>query len=104
MRMHPAPVLDMTVSIRFTEDYLDPWAMSRATASPWAGTRPARCKWRTACAASSPACPRRSTHGHRFHYVSPNSDMLGWIIERASGETIARAALASHLAADGHGA
>jgi CubicO group peptidase (beta-lactamase class C family) len=24
-------------------------------------------------------------HGARFHYVSPNSDLLGWIIERASG-------------------
>jgi CubicO group peptidase (beta-lactamase class C family) len=24
-------------------------------------------------------------HGGRFHYTSPNSDLLGWIIERATG-------------------
>jgi CubicO group peptidase (beta-lactamase class C family) len=25
------------------------------------------------------------THGGDFHYVSPNSDLLGWVIERATG-------------------
>jgi hypothetical protein len=24
-------------------------------------------------------------HGGRFHYVSPNTDLLGWVIERAAG-------------------
>jgi CubicO group peptidase (beta-lactamase class C family) len=24
-------------------------------------------------------------HGGRFHYISPNSDLLGWVIERATG-------------------
>jgi CubicO group peptidase (beta-lactamase class C family) len=24
-------------------------------------------------------------HGGRFHYTSPNSDLLGWVIERATG-------------------
>jgi CubicO group peptidase (beta-lactamase class C family) len=28
-------------------------------------------------------------HGDRFHYVSPNSDLLGWIIERAGGRRYA---------------
>ena len=28
--------------------------------------------------------------GQRFHYVSPNSDLLGWILERASGLRFAR--------------
>src|SRR3546814_6977558 len=23
-------------------------------------------------------------HGHKFHYVSPNSDLLGWVLERAA--------------------
>ena len=31
-----------------------------------------------------------SPHGARFHYVSPNSDMLGWILERAGGQPYAR--------------
>jgi CubicO group peptidase (beta-lactamase class C family) len=26
-----------------------------------------------------------ASHGGRFHYVSPNSDLLGWVIERATG-------------------
>ncbi len=28
-------------------------------------------------------------HGHAFRYVSPNSDMLGWILERATGRRFA---------------
>jgi CubicO group peptidase (beta-lactamase class C family) len=31
-----------------------------------------------------------SPHGAKFHYVSPNSDMLGWILERAGGMPYAR--------------
>lgn len=29
------------------------------------------------------------SHGGRFHYVSPNTDLLGWALERASGERYA---------------
>jgi CubicO group peptidase (beta-lactamase class C family) len=28
-------------------------------------------------------------HGDRFHYVSPNTDLLGWVIERAAGKRYA---------------
>ncbi len=28
-------------------------------------------------------------HGQRFHYVSPNTDLLAWVIERAAGERYA---------------
>jgi CubicO group peptidase (beta-lactamase class C family) len=28
-------------------------------------------------------------HGGRFHYVSPNTDLLGWVIERATGKRYA---------------
>ncbi len=34
-------------------------------------------------------------HGGRFHYVSPNTDLLGWVIERATGRRYAD--LASEL-------
>ena len=27
-------------------------------------------------------------HGGRLHYTSPNSDLLGWVIERATGRTL----------------
>jgi CubicO group peptidase (beta-lactamase class C family) len=33
--------------------------------------------------------PGKGTHGDRFEYKSPNSDLLGWILERASGEGLA---------------
>jgi CubicO group peptidase (beta-lactamase class C family) len=29
------------------------------------------------------------SHGGRFHYVSPNTDLLGWVIERAAGRRYA---------------
>lgn len=28
-------------------------------------------------------------HGERFHYVSPNTDLLGWVLERVSGQRFA---------------
>jgi hypothetical protein len=28
-------------------------------------------------------------HGGRFHYISPNTDLLGWLIEAATGERYA---------------
>jgi CubicO group peptidase (beta-lactamase class C family) len=30
-----------------------------------------------------------ANHGERFHYVSPNTDLLGWVIERAAGRRYA---------------
>jgi CubicO group peptidase (beta-lactamase class C family) len=35
--------------------------------------------------------PRGRPHGTRFDYVSPNTDMLGWVLERAAGEPYADA-------------
>jgi CubicO group peptidase (beta-lactamase class C family) len=32
---------------------------------------------------------RDGPHGGRFHYVSPNTDLLGWVIERATGRRYA---------------
>jgi CubicO group peptidase (beta-lactamase class C family) len=32
---------------------------------------------------------RAGPHGGRFHYVSPNTDLLGWVIERATGQRYA---------------
>jgi CubicO group peptidase (beta-lactamase class C family) len=90
-------VLDMTVSIRFTEDYLDPegdvarYRVAMGWNPPRAG-QPADGLHRFITGFPKADDP----HGHRFHYVSTNSDMLGWIMERASGETIA-ALLSRHI-------
>ena len=32
---------------------------------------------------------RDGDHGGRFHYVSPNTDLMGWVLERASGSRFA---------------
>jgi len=79
-------VLDMTVSIEFDESYLDP-------ESAFARYREAMGWNPVADPAKVPGLhpflttlPRGTEpHGHRFHYVSPNSDLLGWILERAGG-------------------
>ena len=90
-------VLDMTVSIGFTEDYLDPLgdvACYRVAMG-----------WNPAGQISGGDGIQRfiaglkrgdGEHGARFHYVSPNTDMLGWILERAGGLPVAEL-LSRHL-------
>ena len=80
-------LLDMTVSIRFNEDYTD-------VTGDFGGYRVAT-GWIPAKEYQDPAYLRAflptlakadgAEHGQRFHYVSPNSDLLGWVVERASG-------------------
>jgi CubicO group peptidase (beta-lactamase class C family) len=84
-------VLDMTVGIAFVEDYLD-------TTGDFARYRAAT-GWNPV---GDPALAgdlrgflltlRRdeNPHGAKFHYVSPNSDLLGWILERAGGAPYAQ--------------
>lgn len=83
-------VLDMSVSIRFTEDYLDPLGdVARyRVAMGWnpSGAITAEDGLHQFISRLPKA---EHPHGYRFHYVSPNSDMLGWIITRASGGTVA---------------
>jgi CubicO group peptidase (beta-lactamase class C family) len=83
-------VLDMTVSIDFTEDYLDPKGdfMRYRRASGW---NPVEDPESGGDLRSFLASTRRAegAHGEVFHYVSPNSDLLGWLLERASGRRLA---------------
>lgn len=84
-------VLDMTVSIDFVEDYLNKegtFARYR-DATGWNPTLdPARLSDLRSFLVS---LPRGShPHGEKFCYVSPNSDMLGWILERAAGQPYAK--------------
>lgn len=79
-------LLDMTVAVQFEESYLDPEGDFA--------------RYRVATAWNPPAQPSEATdlrsflvelkratglHGEAFRYVSPNSDLLGWLLERASG-------------------
>lgn len=80
-------LLDMRAGILFDEDYLatsGPIVQYRK-AQGWNPLDPGetqsdlRSFFSTLVAADGP-------HRGRFHYVSPNTDLLGWIIERATGE------------------
>ncbi|MGH6894663.1 MAG: serine hydrolase domain-containing protein [Dongiaceae bacterium] len=84
-------VLDMTVGIAFVENYLDTtgdFARYRAAT----GWNPVGHPAISSDLRSFLLTLRRdaSPHGAKFHYVSPNSDMLGWILERAGGMPYAR--------------
>ena len=84
-------VLDMNVGIAFVEDYLDTtgdYARYRAAT----GWNPVENPALASDLRSFLMTLRRDAnpHGAKFHYVSPNSDMLGWIVERAGGAPYAR--------------
>ena len=83
-------LLDMRAGIRFDEDYL-------ATAGPIV-------EYRVSTGWNPPGPGEASSdlhsfyaqltesdgaHGGRFHYISPNTDLLGWVIERATGRRYA---------------
>ena len=81
-------VLDMTVGMRYDEDYDNPEGEIAEL--------DAACGWRPAIEGAPdnlrdyirtmrPAGP----HGQMFHYVSTNTDLLGWMLERASGTDFA---------------
>jgi CubicO group peptidase (beta-lactamase class C family) len=83
-------LLDMRAGIAFNEDYL-------ATSGPIVEYRKAT-NWAPLAKGDEPSDLRSfyqqlkqpdGPHGGRFHYVSPNTDLLGWVIERASGERYA---------------
>ena len=90
-------VLDMTVSIRFVEDYLDPQGDVARYRVAMGWNPPGAIAGGQGLHAFIASLPKAAhPHGERFHYVSPNSDMLGWIIERATGESMA-SLLARHV-------
>jgi CubicO group peptidase (beta-lactamase class C family) len=76
----------MTTSIVFSEDYADPNAevVSHEEATAWRGRTPIADKGLFAFAKSIKKDKRE--HGELFHYASINTDVLGWLIERTSGQ------------------
>jgi CubicO group peptidase (beta-lactamase class C family) len=83
-------LLDMRAGVLFEEDYL-------ASAGPIIEYRKAQ-GWDPLEPGDEPSDLRGffslmveadGAHAGRFHYVSPNTDLLGWVIERAAGERYA---------------
>lgn len=79
-------VMDMTTGIRFSEDYADPnadiWAYA-AAASPF--PRPSDAQGPNGYCEYLPSVRSEGPHGVAFGYKTVNSDVLGWILARASG-------------------
>lgn len=80
-------LLDMRTGVAFDEDYL-------ATAGPIVEYRKST-NWNPLGPGEVPSDLRsffqtlrasEGPHGGRFHYISPNTDLLGWVVERAAGE------------------
>jgi CubicO group peptidase (beta-lactamase class C family) len=79
-------LLDMRAGIRFDEDYtaasgaIIRYRKAQGWNPPDPGEKPSdlRSFFASLTEADGP-------HDGRFHYVSPNTDLLGWAIERASG-------------------
>jgi CubicO group peptidase (beta-lactamase class C family) len=83
-------ILDMTTSITFSEDYTDPLAdiwkygyVFGIAQSPadYAGPLSIYDYLPTLVKSELP-------HGQAFHYVTPNTDVLGWLVSRVSGKSI----------------
>ncbi len=109
-------LLDMTVSIRFTEDYLDPLGDVARYRVAMGWNPPPDGMVVDGLHGFIASLPKAAYgHGWRFHYVSPNSDMLGWVVERAGAAPFATlmsrhlwqpmgAAAAALITLDRHGA
>jgi CubicO group peptidase (beta-lactamase class C family) len=81
-------LLDMTVSLEFTEDYLNPddLYLRYRQATGWNPRQPDS---ETTRGFLTRLRKNTHPHGERFYYRSPNSDLLGWVIERASDRKLA---------------
>ncbi len=81
-------VLDMTVGIGFQEDYEAPTGdmVRYREASGWSASDPRDAiGMHRFLATLPPAGP----HGEVFKYCSPNTDLMGWVFERVTGQAFA---------------
>ncbi len=84
-------LLDMAVGIRFEEDYEDPAGdvVRYRYSSGW-DVPPAHVETSDQRTYLATLRPSGAPHGKVFHYVSPNTEVLGWVYERACGLPYAR--------------
>lgn len=82
-------VLDMTTALQFSEEYANPkaeiWEYS-AAGNPL--PKPRDYRGPVGYYAALQVIKKTGTHGEAFGYKTPNSDVLGWLIVRASGKAV----------------
>ncbi len=83
-------VMDMTTALQFSEDYEDPnaeiWQFS-AAGNPL--PKPKDYNGPRTYYEYLPTVKKKGVHGVAFGYKTVNSDVLGWIIARVTGKTVA---------------
>ncbi|MFW0738975.1 serine hydrolase domain-containing protein [Flavobacterium sp. T12S277] len=83
-------VMDMTTALQFSEDYADPnaeiWKFS-AAGNPL--PKPKGYTGAKTYYEYLPTVKKKGVHGDSFGYKTVNSDVLGWIIARVTGKTVA---------------
>lgn len=82
-------LLDMSVGIAFTEDYVDPEGdVARyRRAVGWDVIKPGQSTMALREYLATQKADGKK-HGDTFHYVSTNTDLLGWVYERAAGRPL----------------
>lgn len=84
-------VMDMTVGIKYSEVYVDPtadhWDFHRA--GSWL-PRPAGYQGPDSYYGYLPTIQKERPHGERFAYKTPNANVLGWIMHRATGKSFGK--------------
>ena len=82
-------VMDMTTSLKYSEDYADPkadiWIYS-AAANPL--PKPPTYEGPVGYYEYLQTVQSEGEHGHAFAYKTINTDVLGWIISRTSGRSV----------------
>jgi CubicO group peptidase (beta-lactamase class C family) len=82
-------VLDMTIGVKYSENYADPnaeiWQHVRAGG---VFPRPAGYAGPTTFYDFLQTLKKEGEHGQAFAYKTVNSDVLGWLIRRASGKSV----------------
>ncbi|WP_193165950.1 serine hydrolase domain-containing protein [Microbulbifer hainanensis] len=84
-------VLDMTVGVQYSEAYTDP------NADIWKygfvfgiGKAPGNYRGPLNIHDYLVTLKKRGQHGEAFHYVTPDTDVLGWIVRRVSGQNLSQ--------------
>jgi CubicO group peptidase (beta-lactamase class C family) len=85
-------LLDMTNSLEFSEDYSDPESDIRKYGLIFGMfTAPADYQGATSIFEYLPTLKRaKREHGEDFAYLTPNTDVLGWLTSRVSGKSVAQ--------------
>ena len=84
-------VMDMTTALDYSEDYADPnaevWTYAQA-GSPL--PKPAGYTGPRSYDEYLQTVKKKGTHGEAFAYKTVNADVLGWLIARTTGESVAQ--------------